>query len=270
MNLIHEIVICILSVLLSINLFSLIILNKKKKYINIKSNKDFYFKSNKKIHRLKSELKSLKNPYGLNFKNYIFIKYIVSTIFFILITFRNSNLFTGILSFIVIFFLPNLLILLFKRKESLIVINELFKISDNILLSLSSNMTVYESLKICIKNIKYKRLKEYLEMFVLDYEIYNFNIEKAIGNIQDKFNCTEFNMFLDILVQGEKEGKLIENLEMFSQNLELSYFKTLKYKESKRMMYVIISCVIAVINIVIITLYPMVNEIVTGMTKIFM
>ena len=219
---------------------------------------------------MKSELKSLNNPYRLNFKNYIFIKYILSITFFILITFRNNNFVIGIISFIIIFFLPNLLILLFKRKEALIVINELFKISDNILLSLSSNMTVYESLKICIKNIKYKRLKEYLEMFVLDYEIYNFNIEKAIGNIQDKFNCVEFNMFLDILVQGEKEGKLIENIEMFSDNLEMSYFKTLKYKESKRMTYVVISCIIAVMNISVVTLYPMINEIVTSMTKIFM
>ena len=131
-------------------------------------------------------------------------------------------------------------------------------------------MTIHESLKISVNTVKYKRLKEYLEMFILDYEMYNFNIEKCINNIQDKFNCIEFDMFLDILIQGEKEGKLIENLEMFSENLELSYFKTLKYKESKRMMYVIFSCVIAVINISFITLYPMISEISKNINNIFM
>ena len=262
-----------LSILYSINLYSIYILKKKEKYIKFKSNftnNTLYKKSNIKIQKIKSELKSLKYPYGLNLKNYIILKYVLSIFSALLILYRSSNIIYASIYFTIIYFFPNILIYLFKKKEAIIIIDELFKISDNLLLTLSSNMTLYKSLKICMSNIKYKRLKEQMDIFILDYEMYNFNIEKSVDNIRDKFNCLEFNMFLDILIQGEKEGKLIQNLEMFSENLELSYFKTLKYKASKRMMYVVLSCLIAVVNIALITVYPLINEIMQNMSSIFM
>lgn len=264
-------ILVILSILVSIQCISIYVEHKKIKIAKIKINK--FLKTDKiktnYLKDLKMQLQMLKNPYGLNFRNYIFIKYICSTTIFTVMFFRTNNLVMSIIYFIFIFYIPNLLIYVFKKKESIIIIDDLLKITENLLLSLSSNMTFYNSIKIATSLVKYNRLKEELTLFISDYEMYNFNIEKSVDNIIGKFKSFEFSMFLDILVQGEKEGKIISNLEMFSETLELSYFKTLKYRESKRMTLVIISCILCVINIGITAVYPLFIEITTGVSNIF-
>lgn len=267
---IHELILFILSILISIHIISTYILNKKIKNLKVKSNN---FNNNKLFSKnlfknLKSELIILKNPYGLNFRNYIFLKYIFSIFVFILMFIRTSNIIISLVYFFIIYFIPNILIYLFKKNESIVIIDDLLKITENLLLSLSSNMSVYKSLKISISLVKYNRLKEELSLFISDYEMYNFNIEKSVDNIRNKFNSFEFNIFLDILVQGEKEGKLISNLEMFSETLELSYFKTLKYKESKRITLVVMSCIVCLINISVTAIYPLFTQVISSIGNI--
>jgi hypothetical protein len=118
-------------------------------------------------------------------------------------------------------------------------------------------------------NIKYKRFREGFESFINDYLMYNFNMIKAIDNFKLKFNSYEFNMFLNIILQGEKEGKIIESLTVFSETLDLSYFKYLKYKEAKRIMFVTIASIISLINITILAIYPIIIQISENLQNIF-
>lgn len=128
---------------------------------------------------------------------------------------------------------------------------------------------MHESLKYVRNVIEYKRFKECFDIFVNDYLMYNFNMIKAIDNFKPKFESYEFNMFLNIILQGEKEGKIIESLTIFSETLDLSYYKYLKYNEAKRIMFITIASIISLINISIMALYPIIMQISGNLQNIF-
>ena len=130
-------------------------------------------------------------------------------------------------------------------------------------------MTLYDSLKSSINVINYNRLKNEYSRFIDNYMMYNFDILKAISIFSSKFKSYEFNMFLSLLSQGEKEGNLIQILETFSDSLELSFFKVLKYKTSTRTIMIIVATLVLLINSFAIVLYPIIVEISTSFVDIF-
>ena len=266
---IHVIIYICISIFISYNLISYYYINKKSIYItnNKYINKDL--KVNYYLKKVQTKLNNIGNPYGLNLKRYIIIKYFISIALFIIMYINSNNLFTSIILFLSMYFLPNVLIFLYSKNESSIINNEISNIVQNIILSLSANMTFYDSLKYAQNSINYDRLKKEYSKFVEDYMMYNFDIFKAISTFLTKFNSYEFYVFLSLLLQGEKEGNMIEILENFYDSLQFKYFKNLKYKASVRTIMIIFSTLILLINSFAIVLYPIITEISFSFTEMF-
>jgi len=270
---IYALVLLILSIFLSYNIISVYNTNRKSKLIS--SNKflspiKFQPKFQKNnFNRYKAILNNLENPYGLNFKRFKILKYFISPFVFILIIFRSYNIILSLITFSFFFYLPNLLINIYIKNESLKIINDISEVTSSLKLALSCNIPLHESLKYVTNNIEYKRFREKFDLFVNDYLMYNFNMIKAVDNFRLKFNSYEFNMFLNIIIQGEKEGKMVESLTMFSETLDLSYFKYLKYNETKRVVFVTMASIVSLVNITIMAIYPIIMQISDNLQNIF-
>ncbi len=256
--------------LIAYNLNSINVSSKKFKSLNL----NFYtqktiFSNIKCFSNLHHKLNNLNYPFNLTVKKYVFIKYIIPIIVLIIIYIRSFNLVFSLFYFMFFFFIPDIFIYLYKKKEYIYILSDLSKITNNLILTTSTEMTICESLRTCLILITNKQFKKEFEKFLTNYEMYNLNMQKAMKTMRKKFSFLEYNMFCDLLLQGENDGKLLENLEMFSKTLDLSYFKILKYKESKRMSVVIISCLFCIINIALITLFPLYMQITENITNLF-
>lgn len=108
-----------------------------------------------------------------------------------------------------------------------------------------------------------------MEKFILLYEATGFDIKKSIKCIENKFNSYELEIFISLLKQGEREGKLIESLERYNETLELSYFKYIKRQTSKQLTYVSLGTVLLLGNITLVVMYPLVIEIINSLGTIF-
>ena len=71
------------------------------------------------------------------------------------------------------FFLPNILIRSFIKKENMNLIHEISNVVQSLELSLSANIPIYKSLAISVNVIKYKRFKNSYIKFIEDYKMYN-------------------------------------------------------------------------------------------------
>ncbi len=158
---------------------------------------------------------------------------------------------------------------IYIKSENLKTLNDISNIVNSLILSLSANVPFHESLKISINSIRYIRFKEEYKKFVDNYIVYNFDMIKAVEDFQNKFNSYEFKMFLSILIDCEKDGNLLENLEIFSQTLDIIYFKYLKSKSAKRIIYVSLATVVSLINILFLVMYPIIVSITSNMENIF-
>lgn len=221
------------------------------------------------LNKKKKELISLSKPYGLDVKRYILIKYIISIFIFILCFIRKVNFFYSICIFLIIFFIPDILIKLYKKSENTKVINQISNLVQNQILLLSSGMNFFESLKSSADSIYASRFKKEYLKFIDNYQLFNYNIKRSIYEFEDKFTCFEFKMYLSILMQSEKEGNLLESLEVFSENLDFSYIKFLKYKNLKRTLFLVLSTIILLLNSFIVILYPMFMQISQNLINIF-
>ena len=267
---IYVLILIFISILLSYNLISYYLIKRKSIYIIYNSSKIYKsLKLNSYLNKIKNRLDNIGNPYGLNLKKYISIKYFISIVVFIAMYINSKNIILSILLFCIMFFLPNILIFMHLKNESFIINSEISNIVQNIILSLSAKMTFYDSLKTAKNSINYNRLQKEYSNFIENYMMYNFNIFKAISIFSEKFNSYEFNTFLSLLLQGEKEGNMLEVLENFYDSLQLIYYKNLKYKSSKRSLLIILATIILLINSFAIVLYPMAIEISSSFTQIF-
>lgn len=270
---IYALVLLILSIFLSYNIISIYNINIKSKLISSKKFlspikfKPKFHKNN--FNKYKAILNNLENPYGLNFKRYKTLKYFISPFVFILIFFRSYNIILSLIIFLFFFYLPNLLIKVYMKNESLKIINDISEVTSSLKLALSCNIPLHESLKYVTNNIDYKRFREKFDLFINDYLMYNFNMIKAVDNFSLKFSSYEFNMFLNIILQGEKEGKMIESLTIFSETLDLSYFKYLKYNETRRILFVTMASILSLINITIMAIYPIIMQISENLQNVF-
>ena len=97
----------------------------------------------------------------------------------------------------------------------------------------------------------------------------NFNLRKAADKLLLKFKSSELEMFLQILIQSENEGCIIENLERFNETLELSYSKYLRSIANKRLGLVVSGTVLMLINIIVVSMYPIAVQVINNLQTIF-
>mgnify|MGYP003288926480 CR=1 FL=1 len=269
----------IISIFISYNLISYYFILKKSKYVKkTYIDDDFLFKLatktkfysiNKYLISKQEKLINSGNLYGLNLFKYIIIKYFLSTFLFFTLFYNSKNFFLSIIIFLIIFFLLDILIYVFEKNEGSKLVNEISNIVQNIILSLSANMSLYDALISSINIIKYERFKkEYIE-FINKYRMHNYNMVLAVNEFEKKFNTYEFNMFLSILIECEKEGKYIELLENLEKSLEIRYFKYLEIQSIKNTFVIVFAIIIALLNSIAIIGYPMIIEIFTSVNEIF-
>ncbi|MBR1884179.1 MAG: type II secretion system F family protein [Clostridia bacterium] len=221
------------------------------------------------LRKFKRSIDKMSNPYGITSKKMFILKYIISTLFFIIMIFRTKNVAISLMYFFIIYFIPDFLTKKFQKSESIKLIKEIRELTNNLILLLSANVTFYNALKISESSIKYVRFKEKFNIFVEDYALYNFNMKAAIQKFNSSFNSEEFEMFTNIILQGDKEGKMLEMLEVYSNTLELSMFKYEKSKQRQTTMYILIASILSLVNILIITVYPMIIQIFENLNVIF-
>lgn len=271
------VIIYIISFVAVYNFLDLYLFNKTKNKVlinnkNIKTNK-FNFQNNSKFksykNKVKKTLSNLENPYKINSKKYFFIKYIFSPVISIIAYINYRSAYVPMFLFLVSFYSVNYLIYQYKKEEKIKLINEIRNFNLNLVLYLSAYTPLKTALKYSIKALSYERFSKSMEKFVYMYEATGYNLIKSIRELENKFDSHELYMFLNLLKQGEKEGKLIENLERFGETLELSYFKYVKRQSSKQLAYVSIGTVILLGNIALVVMYPLAIEIINSLQTIF-
>ena len=271
------VIIYIISFVAVYNFLNLYLFNKTKNKVlinnkNVKTHK-FNFQSSSRLNSYKNKVKetlsNLEHPYKINLKKYFFIKYIFSPVISIIAYINYRNAYIPIFLFLLSFYSVNYLIYQYKKEEKIKLINEIRNFNLNLVLYLSAYTPLKTALKYSIKALSYERFLKSMEKFVYLYEATGYNLIKSIRELENKFDSHELCMFLNLLKQGEKEGKLIENLERFGETLELSYFKYVKRQSSKQLAYVSIGTVLLLGNIALIVMYPLAIEIINSLQTIF-
>lgn len=262
---------------LSVLLYNLIsyfhIMQKQKKILH--SNK-IYLSKNKKnfvscyINKIESKLFNLGYPYKMNAKKYIIFKYVLSITIFIIAILNYRSLKIPIVIFLISFFIPDYLIYSYNKTEKTVLINEIKNFTNSIVLSLSAYGTLEHALCTGKNTLTYPRFILEIDKFIYEYKMHGYNIKQAALNLESKFNSYELSLFLSTLIQGDNEGNLLENLQKFSETLELNYFKYLKKKSAQRLMYVTLGTVLSLVNIVLVVMYPMFKQVIDNLQVIFL
>lgn len=241
-------------------------------FIKIQNNKEFNYLPiflRNYLFGIKKSLSNLDYPYRLTFKNYLIIKYILSIFCFSISIINNNNVFISIIVPCLVFYIPNLLISMYKKNEKILIIKELRNIVNAINISLSASLTLEEAIKSSTTVISYKRLKKAYEEFVISYKVNSYNVRKSINLLREKFDYYEMELFTSTLINSEREGNIIQSLEKYNMILDISYSKYLAKENSKRLLYLTFGTIISLINIIIIVMYPLFIEMTANLQMIF-
>lgn len=257
---IYALVSIIFSLLCSYFILSYYFVIKKSKIIFSIKTKNIPLKKlkflNPYILKINNKLFNLGYPYGLNFTKYFIIKYIFSVIAVIVLSLRGSNIFTILLYFTIVFYLPQFIIFIYSRKERNQVIESISYVIQSMILSKSSNMSTYDALIVSSSNIPYKRFKIEFEDFIQRYKMYNYEFSKASTTLIEKFNCYELKLFLSTIVKSDKEGELEENLEAFFVIIEPLVTKNKITQIRKSSVYITAGAMLLLLNTFAIIMYP--------------
>ena len=192
----------------------------------------------------------------------------MSILSFFLILINSKNIFLSLMYLLFFFYLPEILLKIYSRKEHTLLIKEIITITNNLNLLLKAKMSLYDSFIVINNSITHKRLKKEFENFIYEYKLYNLDIKKALKNLNQKFNFLEFNSLVNLLIQIDLEGKFEEIIEVYLKNLEISYFKYVKYRKSKMFFVIIVSSIISIINLSLVSIYPIIVELTDSINKI--
>ena len=272
--------VAVINVLIFVNLFVLIFnliyfiqIVKKEKRI-FKSYKSHLFLKRHKyvnnyLNKIEGKLFNLGFPYKLNLKKCLFIKYILSSLVFLIAYINYNSLKVPCVLYFVIFFIPNYLIYSYKNKEKYLLINELKNITNNLILYLSSYTSLKDSLNLIKPTIKNKRLYLAYDMFLKEYNMNGYKLSLPSRNLESKFESYELSLFLTSIIQGDKEGNVLDAVLKYKETLEFNYFKYLKKKASTRLLYVTFGTILSLINIVLVVMYPILMQVMDSLQIVF-
>ena len=255
------------------NLISFVKLSKKRKNI-FSSNKVYISKTkfkylNSYIDKIESKLFNLGYPFKLNTKKYIIIKFVLPTTFLIAGVINKVSIKGIVILFLLSFFILDYLIFNFKNNEKNILVNEIRNLTNSVIITLSSYATLEQALNSAKMVLTYKRFKEEYERFIYEYKMSGYNLKESGLRLESKFYSYELSLLITTLLQGEKQGNILESMKKYSETLELNYFKYLKKKSAQRLLYVTLATIISLVNIVLIVMYPMFTQVVNNLQIMF-
>ena len=225
---VNKIYVAILVLIFFIINYIFIITNFKSKSINalgsiVAGNKRSFLSDY--IYSKREILENLNLPFGLTVKKYIGIKYGLSILVFIISIINYKSLFVPSVLFLIVFFIPNVIIESHVKFQNIKLIKELKIINFNLMLQISAYVPFKDALKGAINQINDKDIRKHFNKFVYDYEVMGYSIKKPSEKLMTKFRSEELASFIQVLIQCENEGSIVENLERFNTTLEMSYFK---------------------------------------------
>lgn len=185
-----------------------LIINNLKIYFNL----DLKFKLNEYIKKVKYSLFIRDYPCRLSFKNYIFIKYFLSVYISVVITIFFKNVIISLVTFSVIFKVPNIVMYMFDKYEKFRVKEEISNIVQIILLR--NKITNHEEKLKLKENINSKYINRLIKYKRLKKHFVDFGTEQGAALIREKFNNEYVTIFLDIL-NDDRKNDLEVNLKNF-------------------------------------------------------
>lgn len=269
MNIIYVIVFVLIFLIVYYICVSINFKNKTSTFVKLDYTKRIPIFFSKYFNSINLVLKNINFPYKLTTKKYLFIKYVLPIIVFVISVINYRSITAPLVISLCVFIFPDILIKSYIKTQNTKIIKELKLLNTNLILALSSYVSFSDSLKSVCKNIQDNNIRKSFSQFIYEYEMMGFNIKKPAENLCAKFSSTELKAFMQILIDCENEGNVIENLERFNTTLELSYFKYLNSLATKRMMYLIFGTALILINIIAISLYPILVQVINNLEVIF-
>ena len=225
-----------------------------------------------KINFLKAKedfLSKQGNPLNLNVSSYYLSKIALALFLFVIANTNYGSLLIAILFGAVGYFFVDTYIFINKKTRDGEVCTDLLNVTDSIILQLSAEVSLKESLKRQFENCKNKDFKKAMLEFSTQYELSELNINVAIEELKNKFDILEINMFCNVLREYNKVGNIIEILENLSEMLRVKYIEKLKSATRTKVLYITFGVIVALGNIIMLTFYPLFISIGNGFNTIF-
>lgn len=264
-----------ISCLLLVSKVSILIKSNKYKKRSIyfqKTKESFlkHFSSNFNFLKTKELFLSKQgNPLNLNsFKYYIF-KIIIATIMFFGGLLNYGSIFYSIIFSLIGYFLIDIFILILKKKRDVEICNDILNVTDSINVQLSAHVAMKDVLKKQYENCKNKDFKKAMIIFSVRYELSELNINEAIDDLEKKFDVLELKMFCNALKEYNKMGSINEILESLSETLRERRIEILKSNTKEKVIYITFGVVVALTNIILLTMYPLFVSVGQGFNSIF-
>lgn len=271
--------------LLLILLFIISFLVVKRLNILVQSNK-YKKKNNSKVQNKNSKVKDFISrinfietkekflskqgyPFKLNsIKYYLFKLILASTLF--LSSMKNYNsVFIPIIFLIVGYFLIDIFIFINKNYRDAEICNDLLNVTDSMCIQLSAHVPLKNLLKKQYENCNNKDFKKAMIIFSTKYELSELNIDLAILELKERFDILEVKMFCYTLAEYNKTGNILEILENFSEALKDKYVDKIKSNTTTKIIYITFGVMLALLNIILLTFYPLFISIGSGFNNIF-
>ncbi len=245
---------------------------KKKNNLKLSTKAHFFKELFSKINFLKAKedfLSKQGNPLNLNVSSYYLSKIALALFLFVIANTNYGSLLIAILFGAVGYFFVDTYIFINKKTRDGEVCTDLLNVTDSIILQLSAEVSLKESLKRQFENCKNKDFKKAMLEFSTQYELSELNINVAIEELKNKFDILEINMFCNVLREYNKVGNIIEILENLSEMLRVKYIEKLKSATRTKVLYITFGVIVALGNIIMLTFYPLFISIGNGFNTIF-
>ena len=230
--------------------------------------KNFFSKINF-INSKENFLSKQGYPLKLNAISYYFIKiFLPVLLLYAGLTNYNSTLISVLLG-IFGFFVVDVYISLHKKTRNTEICVDLQNIVDSIILQMSAEVDLKDSLKFQYQNCKNEDFKKAILEFSTQYELSELNIDVALEELKNKFDVLELNLFCNSLKEYNKVGNIVEILENLSETLKIKYLDKLKEDTRTKVIYLTFGVVLALGNIILLTFYPLMISIERGFNNIF-
>lgn len=245
----------------------------KKRSIYIQKTKESFLKHFiSKFNFIKTKesfLSKQGNPFKLNSLKYYILKISLATIMFFggLVNY-NSMLYAMFFASIG-YFIIDIFILIMKKKRDTEICNDILNVTDSINLQLSAHMLMKDVLKKQHENCKNKDFKKAMIIFSARYELSELNINAAIDDLENKFDILELKMFCNALKEYNKMGSINEILENLSETLKEKKVEILRANTKEKVLYITFGVIVALTNIILLTMYPLFVSVGQGFNSIF-
>ncbi len=211
--------------------------------------------------KVKKMLERAGSPYGLTFKKYYIWKTMLAVLFTMLWGANDSAVMRLIYCFIGFMVLDVMIYIQTKRREGQIR-NELPNMIDSISRSLSAGVPMIETLVLLSKRLKGPLAREVSLLFT-QYQLEG-NMERALQRFRERVAMKEVDHLCLALRQGEQSGRMKGMLNKQSHMLKrfLHFQETISTRN--RANFLPLVTVGMVINILLLTVVPMVLLIVNS------